>query len=777
MALFDEQNEQDLLNIIQGGQNQTVANQPSPFQQIAFSRGFQQESEPSQQYMFNALRNQGISNENLLYSLQQQFGPESASYWQNLLTPQKQAPSQNVVAPAQNVVAPTQNVAAPAQDSAPPQNDVLQILRDAGLKYQPISVAQDMEFQLPGNQQVLQKQPITPEWFKNYIYQGGADDAAATQRGIDYVLSEGMRPQDAVNLWNQSLGTNFSVSDLFKQTGSGPVMSNFGDSYSWKTGEKAENDPVTGMIKSAGSYFQKGNESVVSDELFWNPNSPTGKDLQQKIEDARNQGQRPGIVITPYAVFQGKATNEQLLNEVANSGADFVALDPYLGWGVPADKLYEWTKDFIPKLNALGKEVKLVTQGFAKKGEEDAAHAYNQQLLALPGISEFVNFGLEDWFPEGSKEAEDLYSSKSEWTPLNNDFQQQVEGRKSADVVTKEKSTEQQLPTQQSAQKSTTDPDWFKRYIYQGGADDATATQRGIDYVLSEGMRPQEAVNLWNQSLGTNFTAKDFYDATGIDLPKAPNAPPEGQMPNLSFFGREGGWDLASGAFVDPTRGRVYEPPSGVVFQRGNEVVVGDELFWSPYAPTGDKLKELVQQNQANGYRVGTVVSPYATLVGSQEGKEPPVTIKQLAQEVANSGVDFVAIDPYVGWFDIKSEDLVNWSKQFLDEMRALGKDTILVMQNDVPGANTKEEVFAHNKSLMNIPGFSEYVAYSEMPDEKDRLSGFFDEVYARLDRSEGKKNAGKPPEDRKVALNESTPPTRLAYGGGIGSLAYRMKR
>lgn len=343
-------------------------------------------------------------------------------------------------------------------------------------------------------------------------------------------------------------------------------------------------------------------------------------------------------------------------------------------------------------------------------------------------------------------------------------------------AVTQQPLTQQPV-TQQAADKPTTNPNWFRDYIYQGGADDATATQRGIDYVLSEGMRPQEAVNLWNQSLGTNFTAKDFYDATGIDLPKSPNAPPEGQMPNLSFFGREGGWDLASGAFVDPTRGRVYEPPSGVVFQRGNEVVVGDELFWSPYAPTGDKLKELVQQNQANGYRVGTVVSPYATLVGSQEGKEPPVTIKQLAQEVANSGVDFVAIDPYVGWFDIKSEDLVNWSKQFLDEMRALGKDTILVMQNDVPGANTKEEVFAHNKSLMNIPGFSEYVAYSEMPDEKDRLSGFFDEVYARLDRSEGKKNAGKPPEDRKVALNESTPPTRMAYGGGIGSLAYRMKR
>jgi hypothetical protein len=255
----------------------------------------------------------------------------------------------------------------------------------------------------------------SPEWFKQYIYQGGADDTEATRRGIEWVTQQGMRPQDAVNLWNQSLGTNFNVTDFFGQTGSGPELTNFGDKDSWDFGEGAKYLDSTGMIHSSGTYFQRGNDAIVSDELFWNPNSPTGAALKKKIDDARAQGQRPGVVVTPYAVFQGKATDNQLLAEIQNSGVDFVALDPYVGWGVPSDQLVDWTKNFIAKANALGKEVKLVTQGFSRTGQETETTAHNQKLFSLPGVSEFINFGLED--------AKDLQGS-SEWVSLNNDYKQ-----------------------------------------------------------------------------------------------------------------------------------------------------------------------------------------------------------------------------------------------------------------------------------------------------------------------------------------------------------------
>ena len=243
--------------------------------------------------------------------------------------------------------------------------------------------------------------------------------------------------------------------------------------------------------------------------------------------------------------------------------------------------------------------------------------------------------------------------------------------------------------------------------------------------------------------------------------------------PNLSYFGREGGWGLGAGAFVDPSRGRVFEPPSGVVFQRGNEVVVGDEIYWSPYAPVGDKLKQMVADNKSKGYRVGTVVSPYATLVGSEEGKGAKVGIKELAAEIARSGVDFVAIDPYIGWFGLKTPELVNWSKDFLQEMQALGKDTILVVQNDVPTSETSEsEVIAHNKALMDLPGFSEYVAYSEAP-EGSRLYDFFNEYYQEPQApAQESPKAAAPTEPERRTAQEAPPASQQQESPPSASVA-----
>ena len=55
----------------------------------------------------------------------------------------------------------------------------------------------------------------------------------------------------------------------------------------------------------------------------------------------------------------------------------------------------------------------------------------------------------------------------------------------------------------------------FKDYIYQGGADDTVATQRGLDYARQQGLGGQATVDLFNTNLGTNFTLDDYYRATG----------------------------------------------------------------------------------------------------------------------------------------------------------------------------------------------------------------------------------------------------------------------
>lgn len=210
-----------------------------------------------------------------------------------------------------------------------------------------------------------------------------------------------------------------SIVESTNQSGQGGAFTtNFGDENSWQFGQGAEYNEKN-MIESSGAYFQRGNDVIVSDELFWNPDSPTGQQLAEKIENTQEADKRAGVVITPYAVFQGKATNQQLLDEVKRSGADFVAIDPYIGFGVPKEQLLAWTKEFVPKLNELGVGVKLVLQDFSRAGMEGETQAYNNELLQTPGISEFISFGLED--------AKDLQGSP-DWTSLTggNQFQQQA---------------------------------------------------------------------------------------------------------------------------------------------------------------------------------------------------------------------------------------------------------------------------------------------------------------------------------------------------------------
>ena len=211
---------------------------------------------------------------------------------------------------------------------------------------------------------------------------------------------------------NGDWGALKDLASVVKATGTagqgGAFTSNFGDPNSWQFGSGAQYNEKN-MIESPGAYFQRGNDVIVSDELFWNPDSPTGQALAKKIDDVKSEDQRAGVVITPYAVFQGKATTQQLLDEVKKSGADFVAIDPYVGFGVPPDQLLAWTKEFVPQLNNLGVGVKLVLQDFARPGEEAQTSAYNQKLLETPGISEFISFGLED--------AKDLQNSP-DWTSM-----------------------------------------------------------------------------------------------------------------------------------------------------------------------------------------------------------------------------------------------------------------------------------------------------------------------------------------------------------------------
>jgi hypothetical protein len=54
---------------------------------------------------------------------------------------------------------------------------------------------------------------LTPEQFKQQMYEGGLDASAATKRGLELAAAQGLNAQQTTDLWNQALGTKFTPDD------------------------------------------------------------------------------------------------------------------------------------------------------------------------------------------------------------------------------------------------------------------------------------------------------------------------------------------------------------------------------------------------------------------------------------------------------------------------------------------------------------------------------------------------------------------------------------
>ena len=98
------------------------------------------------------------------------------------------------------------------------------------------------------------KDAMSPEEFKKMIYAGGANDAEATRRGIEYVMNTpGFRPDTATQYWNQALGTKFTEGDYFR------VMKDLGkDPYYYEKQFVTKPGPVTGGTVTPGTSTPVG---------------------------------------------------------------------------------------------------------------------------------------------------------------------------------------------------------------------------------------------------------------------------------------------------------------------------------------------------------------------------------------------------------------------------------------------------------------------------------------------------------------------------------------
>jgi hypothetical protein len=126
-------------------------------------------------------------------------------------------------------------------------------------------------------------------------------------------------------------------------------------------------------------FFDEPNKRiVVSDEGYWNPNSPVGEDLNKAVAWAHSNGYKAGVALTPYSsknVIANMgiqdpspgATDDQLRAYV--DAVDFVVTDPYIDSRTLSKEaqqvLIDFTKDVGDYANSKGKDTWLYMQAFA----------------------------------------------------------------------------------------------------------------------------------------------------------------------------------------------------------------------------------------------------------------------------------------------------------------------------------------------------------------------------------------------------------------------------
>lgn len=153
------------------------------------------------------------------------------------------------------------------------------------------------------------------------------------------------------------------------------------------------------------AFVGPNNQYVVSDEIFWNPNTPMGADLQNIVREVQQGGGAAGLTLTPYTFLDNKASVDDVLNEIRNSGVNFVSVDPYIFGDnrFTPEQGIEWTRQAVDALRGVGVDPRVVTQGFYHQNSDpDVIRRYNAAIANLPGVSEATLFGFEDiadWGP------------------------------------------------------------------------------------------------------------------------------------------------------------------------------------------------------------------------------------------------------------------------------------------------------------------------------------------------------------------------------------------
>ena len=242
-----------------------------------------------------------------------------------------------------------------------------------------------------------------PAAFKSAIYGGGADDKLATRRGLDYAQEIGWSPNETAVNWNDALGTDFGVADLFSAA----------------KGQDVPNDQGQGggsYLISALRGFSPAAPVDSGVKFYENPTIPVGKGLVRGALAQTGNANAPKMdyinkpVIAPPALATDAGfTNPQTFaNEIYAGGANDTSAT---NRGLNIAQEFDWS----PVETANNWNAALGTQF----GAGDYFRVMNEADLINPDEFNFGNYMYEG----GSLNDADAtvrgldYAREQNWTP------------------------------------------------------------------------------------------------------------------------------------------------------------------------------------------------------------------------------------------------------------------------------------------------------------------------------------------------------------------------
>jgi hypothetical protein len=229
------------------------------------------------------------------------------------------------------------------------------------------------------------------------------------------------------------------------------------------------------------------------------------------------------------------------------------------------------------------------------------------------------------------------------------------------------------------------------------------------------------------------------YEITGISSNDLVDSPPltgnitiNDPTPTYSNYNDLGGWVFYPRRFIDGDETDV--------FIRGDKVIVSEEVLWSGIVvngvwtstgPSGSVLLRVSNKYKARGYKTGLSITPYSTthryLAASQtiEYGVPATTYAQLINEINNSQVDFVQLNPHLFSFNDPlrlyngnmywdETGLLTFVNGIKSAIASSGKELHIVLQGWRQTDQTFTEVQDYNNKLLALTGVDEFYVFGQ---------------------------------------------------------------